>query len=703
MWAATREMARVLKPSGSLWVNLGDKYSGVNPGSYRRHTQPLDGGMGYHEAAAASEAAADVRPEWAGIPAKSLMGLPWRYAIGCIDQLGLILRANVIWAKPNGLPESVTDRVRRSHEDWFHFTKEPRYFSAVDEVREATQHRPGAMTSPKRKAAGEPARMGEQGANDANATVDRFGSSRNTVDGMACNPLGKLPGSVWQIPTEPLRVPDHIGVDHFACVDAETEILSDAGWVTHDQLRQGQMVAGYNLDTSRAEWTRCHAVHRYEHDGPMVAVEKRDLSMRLTPNHRCIIQRGAGRRDVVRADELLPAHRIPRSANWAPYERKSIGEHLAALLGWVAAEGWITKAGSVYLSQSLTENGEHVDTIDALLARVDVPPILKPRTKHRTTMNTLRRTQRTRTYQGREWEDVTWRLPLGLAQQVTSLLDDKHLTWSMLWLPENERRALLDAFIDGDGHRREDGRIGIYQKHRQNLDVLQAVAVTLGYRTSLTESADRFILYLTEGQRWITLRGTGGDATPIPTEHYTGTVWCPTTGTGTFIARRRGRVFITGNSFPSEWPRRIILGWSPSGVCVACGEGRRPVVEKEANGAPRGRTETDRYQRARSAVGGGPPGPTDVTATITGYACACPDTTAPTTPAVILDLFCGTGTVPAVAHALGRHGIGIDLSADYLRLAEWRCNDPALRAKVLRVDKPKAVPDGQLDIFGGAA
>jgi len=76
---------------------------------------------------------------------------------------------------------------------------------------------------------------------------------------------------------------------------------------------------------------------------------------------------------------------------------------------------------------------------------------------------------------------------------------------------------------------------------------------------------------------------------------------------------------------------------------------------------------------------------------------------APTVTAVILDPFCGTGTTPAVAHALGRHGIGIDLSADYLRLAEWRCNDPALRAKVLRVDKPKAVPDGQLDIFDGAA
>ena len=62
-----------------------------------------------------------------GVPTKSLMGIPWRYAIRCIDDLGLILRAEVIWSNPNGLPESVTDRVRRSHEVWFHFTKEPRY------------------------------------------------------------------------------------------------------------------------------------------------------------------------------------------------------------------------------------------------------------------------------------------------------------------------------------------------------------------------------------------------------------------------------------------------------------------------------------------------------------------------------------------------------------------------------------------------
>ena len=102
LWAVTSECRRVLKPSGSMFVNLGDKYSGVSPGSYRRHTQPVDGGMGYHEAAAASEAAAGHNPNWGGIPAKSLMGLPWRYAIGCIDQLGLILRAEIVWCLSGG-------------------------------------------------------------------------------------------------------------------------------------------------------------------------------------------------------------------------------------------------------------------------------------------------------------------------------------------------------------------------------------------------------------------------------------------------------------------------------------------------------------------------------------------------------------------------------------------------------------------------
>jgi hypothetical protein len=93
---------------------------------------------------------------------------------------------------------------------------------------------------------------------------------------------------------------------------------------------------------------------------------------------------------------------------------------------------------------------------------------------------------------------------------------------------------------------------------------------------------------------------------------------------------------------------------------------------------------------------------------VTGYACDCPEPTAPTTPSVILDPFGGTGTTAMVAKALGRHGISVDMSADYCRLAEWRTNDPKQLAKAARKPyTPSEKPmDGQgdlLDLLDGEA
>lgn len=204
--AATAEMVRVLKPSGSIWVNLGDKYAGAP--SVPRSGMP-DGATRRAEAhifQTRTRRALDV-------PTKSLIGIPWRYALRCIDDLGLILRAEVIWSKPNGLPESVTDRVRRSHETWFHFTVRPRYFSAVDEVREPHL----SVVTPGRRHEGAAFGAIKNGGGDG---------SRHT-DG---HPLGKLPGSVWDIPTQPLRVPDHLGIDHFAAFPMEWPRRIIRGW-----------------------------------------------------------------------------------------------------------------------------------------------------------------------------------------------------------------------------------------------------------------------------------------------------------------------------------------------------------------------------------------------------------------------------------------------------------------------------------------
>ena len=211
LWAATVEMVRVVKPSGSIFVNLGDKYAGSSGRNNGTGSSTLVGGASVRNRAAAKAAtySTTTRP-------KSLMGLPWRYAIGCIDELGLILRSEIVWSKPNGLPESVTDRVRRSHEQWFHFTLEPRYFSAIDEIREA-------YTS--------------EAAHAFTGHAKQYGDQRND-DGRNCvgekNPLGKLPGSVWSIPSEPLQIPDHLGVDHFAAFPQEWPRRLILGWSPPD-------------------------------------------------------------------------------------------------------------------------------------------------------------------------------------------------------------------------------------------------------------------------------------------------------------------------------------------------------------------------------------------------------------------------------------------------------------------------------------
>jgi DNA modification methylase len=217
--AATRELARVVKPTGSIFVNLGDKYA--TPGSERsrngegaRQTS-RDGGL-----TRSKTYIGDVtlrRPDYGQVPPKSLLGIPWRYANRVVDELGLILRAEIVWSKPNGLPESVRDRVRRSHETWFHFTLRPNYYANVDEVRE--QYAPDTAA---RYAAGYNPRA-----------VDAARPSVNTKlggDTFAANPLGKLPGSVWTIATQPLRVPAELGVDHFAAYPMEWPRRLITGW-----------------------------------------------------------------------------------------------------------------------------------------------------------------------------------------------------------------------------------------------------------------------------------------------------------------------------------------------------------------------------------------------------------------------------------------------------------------------------------------
>ena len=126
-------------------------------------------------------------------------------------------------------------------------------------------------------------------------------------------------------------------------------------------------------------------------------------------------------------------------------------------------------------------------------------------------------------------------------------------------------------------------------------------------------------------------------------------------------------------AFPTEWPRRhhpgLVAGRGLHGLRRRTTTGRadaqpvaRPRPTRRAPSCGEPKRQPGRTRRWDASVDRGVRhGP----ARITGYACACPDTTAPTTPGVVLDPFGGTGTTALVATALGRHGISVDMSADY--------------------------------------
>ena len=356
LWAVMDECWRVLKPSGSVFVNLGDKYAGSGGNNNAAIGGSDRGPSRYNQST-------DVR-------AKSKMLLPHRFALGCIDPdyrtcggPQWVLRADVVWSKPNGLPESVTDRVRASHEYLFHLTKSERYYAGIDEIRE--QHTDREAVAALNGHQGRLER-GPSGMNRSTNVGTDMASGR-AFGALNPNPLGKLPGSVWTIPTEPLTVPDWIGVDHYA-------------------------------------------------------------------------------------------------------------------------------------------------------------------------------------------------------------------------------------------------------------------------------------------------------------------------------------------AFPTELPRRIILGWTPSGICTACGEPRTAVVDKTKDvyyGEGQNRSGAQQVKDGADTVGWKHDEKWRTTATITGYRCACPDTQAATRPAIVLDPFAGTGTTPMVARALGRYGIGLDLSADYLRLARWRVFDSGHWDKAIErtTGRPSCTPD----------
>jgi len=186
-----REVRRVLREDGTLWLNLGDSYGGP-AGNNQGGMSAIGGGQKTNNGAIFSG-----RSCAAGTRAKDLVGIPWRVALA-LQADGWYLRQDLIWHKPSPMPESVQDRCTKAHEYVFLLTKSERYYYDADAVREPL------------KAGGDhdrPRRFDSFGqtskGSDVRFRADGVTPVRDKGHVMQSNPAGRNRRSVWTVTTKP--------------------------------------------------------------------------------------------------------------------------------------------------------------------------------------------------------------------------------------------------------------------------------------------------------------------------------------------------------------------------------------------------------------------------------------------------------------------------------------------------------------------
>jgi site-specific DNA-methyltransferase (cytosine-N4-specific) len=189
--ATFAEAHRVLKSTGTFWLNIGDSYA--THASGRRTSSGLRGRPNHVTTPAGFGAKTD-------LPAKSLMGVPWRLALA-LQADGWVLRNAVIWHKPNAMPQSCRDRLSTRYEHVFLFVKSRHYHFDLDAIRQP--HAPASHARAARGHAGEPARARLSHAQNG------IGRPHTLHPDRFCHPSGANPGDVWSISTRPSRTPHY--------------------------------------------------------------------------------------------------------------------------------------------------------------------------------------------------------------------------------------------------------------------------------------------------------------------------------------------------------------------------------------------------------------------------------------------------------------------------------------------------------------
>jgi len=332
----------------------------------------------------------------------------------------------------------------------------------------------------------------------------------------------------------------------YGCYSDDTEILTPDGWQPGVDISEGDMVAAWDPKTEEIRFVPVEKKILAPYKGEMIRFKNDNTDQLLTPNHRVYAKHRTRKMvDGVRKAFFNQEWVVKEAGEinrWNYLDLPLSGYHdgcgiggsdFAALLGWVWTEGGYDNVGSgVRIYQSST-NQHHVDAIRDLLVRMGLD---------------YKEYSREREYRSRPYTEYIWLMSGDTALQIREILPDKSPSWGLLWqMTQEEKMAFFDAAMCGDGCT-AGGSFEFYQKSLADLEKMQTLAHLIGLQGRINEKAVCVSLHDNPKTQ---LQGRHLKANHK--QPYDGNVWCVAVETGAVMVRRKGRVFISGNSgFPKN-------------------------------------------------------------------------------------------------------------------------------------------------------
>jgi hypothetical protein len=347
------------------------------------------------------------------------------------------------------------------------------------------------------------------------------------------------------------------------CIDQKTEALTQRGWLNIDQINESDMIL--SCDNGVLKWSKIRSIFRDEnYDGKMFKLDVTGMDALITPGHKFVTQNG-----LKEVEYLVEKDRLILMGTAAADGPVTHSDEFVELVGWFVTKGSIYfEEGRNYRRVTLWQNeGEYADRIRACLSKLNAKFSEYPR------LNESGKT------------NIAFHLTKEMCEKVLEVASNRVLSMPfILSLSRAQRDLLINTMVDADGCRTKaygehykGGYLRYVQKDKDHLDSFLALCTLAGYRTSTThrdivsygkptqiynvnifsKTNDRHRYSMVEnidfhGGKSNGRSHPGREYPNFPTFDYKGRVWCPETEYGSFVARRNGTIYLTGNSYVDE-------------------------------------------------------------------------------------------------------------------------------------------------------